>query len=391
MALGSYRVYVVTTLLGLLTSGCGRGTSQPSAMPESRGASAAPAGQATKVVTLSEQMMADVKVEALNEKSLPQLLTTTGKVEFNEDRMARILAPVSGQVQQLRVKVGDTVRAGDTLFLIHSREVAAALAEHFESRKDLDLAEKTHAMTKDLFEHKAAARIALQQAENDLAKAKARVLRTTETLRALGVEARETEPYKEVSALVPVRSPLSGTVIERPVTEGQFVQPDSNALVAIADLSTVWVLADVFERDLHLVEVGQKAGVSTAAYPEQRFVAHVARIGDAVDPATRTVKVRFLVANPEGRLKAEMFASIALFLSESVRALTVPPQAVFTEGGRSFVYVRTGEREFVRRQVEATADDGSLKVLSGLQEGEQVVSNGALLLRLQEDRQVANN
>src|SRR5262249_44535432 len=169
MALGGYRVYVVTTLLGLLTFGCGRGTRQPgAAMPESRGPSAAPAGQATKVGRPTEQMMADVKVEALNEKSLPQLLTTTGKVEFNEDRMARILAPVSGQVQQLRVKVGDTVRAGDTLFLIHSREVAAALAEHFESRKDLDLAEKTHAMTKDLFEHKAAARIALQQAENDL-------------------------------------------------------------------------------------------------------------------------------------------------------------------------------------------------------------------------------
>jgi len=390
MVLGSYRGYVVTALLGLLTYGCGGGANKVSTTPESGGPGAAPAGHTAKAVTLSEQMMADVKVEALNEKSLPLLLTTTGKVEFNEDRMARILAPVNGQVQQLRVKIGDAVRAGETLFFIHSREVATALAEHFESRKDLDLAEKTYAMTKDLFEHKAAARIALQQAENDLAKAKSRVTRTSETLRALGVEVREKEPYKEVSALVPVRSPLSGTVIERPVTEGQFVQPDSNALLTITDLSSVWVLADVFERDLHLVEVGQKAEVSTAAYPEQRFVAHVARIGDIVDPATRTVKVRFLVANPEGHLKSEMFASIALFLNESARALTLSPQAVFTEGGHSFVYVRTGEREFVRKQIEAATDDGSLKVLSGLQEGEQVVSNGALLLRLQEDRQVAD-
>src|SRR5438128_1715897 len=164
MALGSYRGYVVTALLGLWIYGCGGGASKVSTTPESGGPGAAPPVRTTKVVTLSEQMMADVKVEALNEKSLPLLLTTTGKVEFNEDRMARILAPVSGQVQQLRVKIGDTVRAGETLFFIHSREVATALAEHFESRKDLDLAEKTYAMTKDLFEHKAAARIALQQA-----------------------------------------------------------------------------------------------------------------------------------------------------------------------------------------------------------------------------------
>jgi len=245
-------------------------------------------------------------------------------------------------------------------------------------------------MTRDLFAHRASSHIALERAESDLAKAKARVARTGETLRALGVERPEGRPSTPANARMPVRSPLSGTVIERMVTEGQFVQPDNTPLATIADLSTVWVTADIFERDLHLVQSGQKAEVTTAAYPEQRFVAQVAHVGDVVDTTTRTVKVRFLVANPSGRLKPEMFASVSLFLDEAKPTLTITPQAVFTEGGHTFAYVNTKERDFVRRPIETAPGDGELQVLSGLQAGEFVVSNGALMLRLQEDKQALN-
>jgi len=293
-------------------------------------------------------------------------------------------------VQQLHIKIGDTLKAGAVLFFIYSRDVAAALDEYYESQNDRDLADKTSAMTQDLFAHQAVSRMTLQRAENDLAKAKARVVRTTETLRALGVELHNGQPSTEASARVPVRSPLNGTVIERAVTEGQFVQPDNTSLVTIADLSTVWVAADIFERDLHLVQPSQKAEVTTTAYPEQRFVAQVAHVSDVVDATTRTVKVRFLVANPDGRLKPEMFASVALFLAEAKPTLTIAPQAVFTEGGRTFTYVKTGERDFTRRPIETAPNDGELKVLSGLQAGEFVVSDGALMLRLQEDTQAIN-
>ena len=387
----STRGYVLTALLGLfLTCGCESGASPTSNASDSSAPGTAASARTAQVVRLDERMMATIKIAALSEKSFPLRLTTTGKVQFNEDQMARILAPVSGQVQQLRVKVGDRVRAEEPLFVINSREVAAAIDEYLESCKDADLAEKIYTMTKDLFEHKAASRMSLQQADSNFAKAKARVAHTEKALQVLGVEVRKTDTSEVMDPRIPLKAPLGGTIIERPVTEGQFVQPDSNALVTIADLSTVWVLADVFERDLHLVEVGQKAEVTTAAYPEQGFVAHVDRIGDVVDPGTRTVKVRFLVSNPGGQLKPEMFASVSLFLQESARALAVPAQAVFTEGGHNFVYVQTGEGEFVRRQVEAVANDGDLKILSGLQAGEQVVSNGALLLRLQEERQATD-
>src|SRR5205814_6267528 len=127
---------------------------------------------------------------------------------------------------------------------------------------------------------------------------KARVAHTAKALEVLGVEVRKTDPSEVMDPRIPLKAPLGGTVIERPVTAGQFVQPDSNALVTIADLSTVWVLADVFERDLHLVEVGQKAEVTTAAYLEQRIVADVDRIGDVVDPDRPAVKFRFVVSDP---------------------------------------------------------------------------------------------
>jgi len=191
-----------------------------------------------------------------------------------------------------------------------------------------------------------------------------------------------------MSSRIPIRTPLSGTVIERHVTEGQFVQPDSNPLLTIADLSSVWVLADIFERDLHRVQVGQKAEVRTEAYPDNQFVARVSYISEVIDPATRTVKVRFLVSNPGPRLKPEMFAAVTLFLDESVRGLTVPVKAVFNESGRNFVYVRVTDREFARRQVEIAPDGAArLRISTGLKAGDKVVSDGALLLRQQEKQQ----
>jgi cobalt-zinc-cadmium efflux system membrane fusion protein len=384
-------IVIVLELCGALVCGCGNTASTAS----NTGEAANPAPTAVSIkkekgVTLDEAMMQNVKIDALLERSLPRVLATTGKFQFNEEQMARVLAPVNGRIQQLQVKVGDRVDKGESLFVIQSREVASALDEYLESQKDLDLAEKTYTMNQDLFSHQAASRVALQQAENDLVKAKARVARTEESLRALGVEAHSHDPVGSLHARVAVRAPRNGIVIERPVTDGQFVQSDNNALITIADLSTVWVLADVFERDLHMVTVGQRAEVVTDAYPEQHFVAHVARIDPTVDPSTRTVKVRFLVANADGRLKPEMFATVALFLHESEQVLTVPPAAVFTEGGRSFAYVYTGEREFIRRQVEVEPTAEGLKILNGLQAGEHIISNGTLLVRLEENRQGMN-
>jgi len=360
---------------------CGRTHAAPNDPDAAR--SAAPSDRG--VVVLEAAKLAGVTVDTISERDLPRTLAIAGKVQFDEDRVARILAPLPGQIADLHVKVGDAVRKGQAVCAINSREVAAALGEHAESHKDLELAEKTLAMTTDLFEHQAASKIALQQAQNDEAKARSRVARADQELRVLGLI--NEQAISGFTGRLPIPSPIAGVVIDRRVNDGQFVQTDSTPLITIADLSTVWVLGELFERDVRFVAVGQKAAVSAAAYPNERFTGRVNYISDVIDPATRTAKVRVSVPNPGGRLKPEMFASVTVALADSERVLTVPSRAVFTEDSRTFVYAAVGSGRFVRRPIDVGPDEGGdRRVLGGLSPGDRVVVDGALLLWQEEER-----
>jgi cobalt-zinc-cadmium efflux system membrane fusion protein len=371
-------------MLGLVGCG-GKSVSEAASDTGTPAAKPVEAPASNTAVEVEPEMLPNIRIETVREGNVPQLLRATGKVQFNEDRTARVLAPLPGQVMDLLVRVGDSVKKDEVLFSIKSREVTAMANELLDSHRDQDLAEKTYAMTKDLFEHQAASRISLQQAEGDLAKAKAHVARAAEALRVLGIDVDQEEQSGGIHSLAPVRAPAAGTVIERPLTPGQFVQADSTPLMTIADLSTVWVLVDVFERDIHLVREGQKVQVTAEAYPERRFEATVARIGDKVDPDSRTLKVRLLVSNRGLLLKPEMFLTATLALNQSARGLTLPATARFTEGDRGYVFVATGQRTFERRPIEAASEgEDRLRVLSGVRNGDRVVTDGALLLRFRQ-------
>lgn len=349
-------------------------------------AAAAPHASSDGRIRLDEAQLAKIAIEPVTATDGDEVIRTTGTVEFNADRMARILAPVAGQVQELRVNVGDDVKKGATLFVLSSREVAGAVADHLASQKDLDLSQKTYAMTKDLFEHQAASRISLQQAENELAKARAKVAQTEEVLRVLGFDEIPESTVGAQASRVPIRAPIAGTVTERTITNGQFVGSDSTPLLTLADLSTVWVQADVFERDLHRIAAGQKADVTTAAYPDDHFRAEVSRIGTVVDAQTRTAKMRFVAANPGFRLKPGMFTIAELHVpSGAGRAPTVASRAVFVENGRSYAYVEASHGEFVRREIETLPGGADrLRVSRGLSLQDRVVTQGVLLLRARE-------
>lgn len=344
-------------------------------------AASAPKLEIPNDVELDPAMLANIHVEPVRSDSGRRQLTATGKVQFNEDRTVRILAPLPGQALDLQARVGDPIQKDQLLFSIKSREVASLVTDYLESQRDLDLAQKTYNMNKDLFEHQAASRISLQQAESDLAKANAHVARGEEALRVLGIDPKEAIKDGGLRSLIPVRSPMAGNLIERNLTPGQFVQADSTALLTIADLGTVWVMVDIFERDIHRVRVGQKVQVVAAAYPDRRFSASIERIGDKVDPESRTLKVRMLVSNPNGLLKPEMFITASLELSEGGAALSVPATAVFTQDGKSYVFAAIGDRRFERRLIAAAPDaEGRLRVTSGLHVGDRVVADGAMLL-----------
>ena len=363
----------------VLASACAKS----SAGTTSGDSSPAPDAASPADLTVDASALHSIAVETIAERQVPQTLTVAGKVQFDEDRLAHVLAPLAGQVVDLHVKVGDVVRKAQPLCAISSRDATAVVGEHSESHKDLELAEKTAAMTQDLFDHEAASKIALQQAQSDLAKARARVARNDQALRLLGLQSEA--DIDRFDGRVLVVSPIAGSIIERHVTDGQFVQADSMPIIAVADASTVWVMGDVFERDLHLVTAGDEATITTTAYPGERFVGRVNYVSDVIDPMTRTAKVRVSVPNPRSRLKPEMFASIALGVGASSPTLTVPASAVFTENGHSWVYVSTRAGHFARRSIEVDQDEGAdRRVLNGLRPGDRIVTEGALLLREEE-------
>jgi membrane fusion protein, heavy metal efflux system len=364
----------------IAVSGCRAGARAPD--PNDSSSASSRSQNSGSGVGIDSSQLGQLRIEELSSHAPADAIKATGTVEFNADRMARILPPVSGQVRDLAVNVGDTVVKDGVLFVLSSREIAAAITDHLTSHKDLELAEKTLAMTKDLFEHQAASRIALQQAENDVAKANGKVQQSEEVLQVLGLDSHPKGDASRLESRVPVRTPISGTVTERTVTNGQFVGPDNPPLLTIADLTSVWIQADVFERDLRNISIGQKADVTAAAYPDEHFIARVSQIGNVVDPQTRTAKVRVVVANRDSRLKPGMFTSISLSLPPSDSSLTVSAKAVFVENSKSFTYVQVAPQQFVRREVETmTTGTGRLRVLRGLSAGDRVVSDGVLLLR----------
>ena len=365
-------------IMALAITGCQKS-------PVSEVSAAAPDVNAKKEISneveLDPSMLANIHVEGVRADADRSRLSGTGKVQFNDDRTVRILAPLPGQVVDFQAHVGDPIEKDQLLFSIKSREVASLVSDYLQSQRDMDLAQKTYNMNKDLFEHQAASRISFQQAENDLAKANTQVARGEEALRVLGIDPKEAVKDGGLRSLIPVRSPMGGTLIERNLTPGQYVQADSTALLTIADLSSVWVMVDVFERDIHLVRVGQKVQVVAAAYPDRRFPASVERISDKVDPDSRTLKVRLLVSNPNLLLKPEMFITSSLELGGGGAALSVPAGAMFTEDGKSYVFVAKTDQRFERRLIVATPDaEGRLRVTSGLRVGDRVVTDGAMLL-----------
>lgn len=346
------------------------------------------AGNAGDSVQLDPSMMGNVHIETVKPETMHKILAATGKVQFNDDHVIHVLAPMPGQITNFHLRVGDRVEKDQVIFSIRSREVASLVTDYLDSERDQDLAEKTWNMTKDLYDHEAASRISLQQADNDLAKAKAHVARAVESLRVLGIDQKDVDAGHGMQALIPVHSAAGGIVIDRAVTEGQYVQGDGTALLTVADPATVWVLADIFENDLHLIHAGQHAQITAVAYPGKRFNATVERIGEKIDADSRTMKVRLLVPNSDGLLKPEMFITAGFDLGGTAAGLTIPATAMLVEGTQGYAFLQTADRTFVKTPITATPDGpGRLRVTSGLKAGDRVVTDGALLVNFRQANQ----
>ncbi len=332
-----------------------------------------------------------IETAVVDYSSVKPELTLAGKVAYGEDRYSRISSPLQGRVVEVRAKLGDRVKAGDVLLVIDSPDITSAYSDFIKEASELEYATRAYGLAKDLYETKALPQKDLKQAENDLVKARAEFRRGKERLLSLRVPAAELDkPLAEqkISSRFELKSPLQGTVVERTVTPGQSVGGDpTQVLFTVADLDKLQMVADVYERDLNLVKVGQVATVTVEAYPGLSFPAAVAAIGDVVDPNTRTIKVRAWVTNEAHKLKPEMFARLNIQRGETTSFLTVPKEAVLEIDGKQFIYVVEGEGRYVKREVKvATASGDHVRVVEGLRSGERIVTKGAVLIKGQEDK-----
>jgi cobalt-zinc-cadmium efflux system membrane fusion protein len=243
-------------------------------------------------------------------------LRLAGKVSFGEDYYSKLASPVQGRVVEVRAALGQAVKDGQVLLVIDSPDITAAYANFLKETSELQFATRAHTLAQDLYETKALALKDLKQAENDLIKEQAEYHQAKERLLALKVPRSELEkPLGQQKDLgrFELKSPLTGTVVDRTVTPGTWVGTDpAQVLLTVADLDRLQMVAEVYEQDLPLIHVGAPAVVTVEAYPGEVFPAVVASIGDLVDRDTRTVKIRAWLNNDAHKLKPEMYARLNL-------------------------------------------------------------------------------
>jgi cobalt-zinc-cadmium efflux system membrane fusion protein len=359
-------------LAAVLAAGCG------DAKSSSPGKSAAAPGAAVNPVTI-------VRPEYRTRKAL---LETTAKVQFNEEQLVRINAPVTGRVLEVLARPGEVVEPGHPLFVLDSPDLGQAKSDYAKSVSDVARSEKALKLAKELVEIKAIAAKDIREAENDSNKAMAERDRAAARLRTLGIRADQLKDIADrvdASTTVTVRAPRSGVIVERNISPGQVVaygQSDTPvSLFVIANLSTMWVLADVYEPDVPRVKRGQTVRVTLPCCPKDRYEGTITNIGAAVDKESRTLKVRAVVPNPGGILKAEMFVR-AMIDTGSSRALAVPQSAIQRTEGTTFVLLEKGKGEYERRTVKTGAEfEGMTEILDGLTPEDRVVNTGGVLLK----------
>lgn len=338
--------------------------------------------------TLPDNQIAHLQITPVERGRLPQVLRFTGTVAYNAFTTTPVFSPAGGPVREILVTPGDSVRVGQPLLNINSPDYSQARSGYLKARDALQLADKSYKRAADLFEHKAIAERDVQQAESERAQAQADVDSSADVLRALGVTDPEAMAKPGTTLQVPLLAPVAGEIVERLVGPGQLLQAGMTQCFTISDTSTVWVLVNVYQKDLGSVHVGDTAEITTDAYPET-FRGRISYIAPALDPTTRTLQERIVTENPNHRLKKDMYVTATVRAGAIENALLVPDAAVLRDTeNQTFVYVQTTGNQFARRLVNAgNSSGGRTQITSGLKAGERVVGDGGVFLQFQNSLQ----
>jgi cobalt-zinc-cadmium efflux system membrane fusion protein len=319
--------------------------------------------------------LASLRITAAEEAPVPLAEPLSGRITYNENVTARVSSPVAGRVISLKAQPGDAVKLGDTLMVLDSPDYAASVADLRKAEADQIRKQQSYERAKTLYEGQVLARKDLELADADLRQSQAETVRTRLRLRNLRADPTE-------AGQLALRAPLAGIVADRQANPGMEVRPDlQTPLFVVTDPKRLWVLIDLPERNLGKVKVGLPVTVEVDAYPGERFVAVIERVGEVVDATTRRVQVRCAVSNPERRLKPEMYARVTLIADENKKTVRVPNSALVTQGLYAYAFIEIEPGVFQRREVTLSVQDREYSyVAAGIKPRERVVTTGALLL-----------
>jgi cobalt-zinc-cadmium efflux system membrane fusion protein len=310
-------------------------------------------------------------------------------IQPNENELAEVTTLIRGRVVKVYVDVGRDVKKGTLLAMLHSNDLGLAEGAYLKASAKLHEAELAYERARDLHEHKAVSLAELQRREAEMKTARAEARETQSRLELLGVQTQEIERLDRehtIKADVLLRAPFDGRVIMRNITRGEVVETQQK-LFTVADLSDVWAIGNVPEKDVQFIRKDQTVEVIAAAYPHGMFSGTITYISDVLDPATRTMRLRVTVPNPERLLKPEMFALVRVYAAPKPDLLTIPLAAVQNGSAGKIVFVQRAPAEFEVRTVKLGEEQGEMVVVQeGLQEGDRVVGRGSFTLKSEMER-----
>lgn len=380
-------LFLVGSLSATLLAGCGdkpasekevSGKTEPAnqdaqkSQPEKPGEKAA-----EKLLDLSDAEIhqAGIKVQKLDLQEKAEQITVTATIQANQDRLAHVAPRVPGRIVKVTASLGDRVKPGQVLATLDSIELGEARSSYLQATSEAAVAQAGFDRAQRLQAENIIPEKDYLRARAEYEKARAAHRAASDKLRMMGVA-----PEKLSGSVFALTAPFAGTVIEKKAVLGELAQPDAS-LFTVADLSTLWIESDLFEKDLGKVKVGAQAAVTVSAYPGEVFKGRLTYISSTMDKETRTVKARVEVPNSDGRLKPEMFATVAIGSGGSTKALIVPEGAVLLLQGQPTVFVAESGG-FEPRAVEVGERTQGYAVLkSGVAAGESVVVSGAYALK----------
>ena len=335
-----------------------------------------------QLFTIPQDQMSHVQVVTVEPTTLKRTLRLTGAVAYNAFKTTPVITQVGGPVSRILAVPGQHVKAGQPMLDVSSPDYAQLLDSYLKAADSYRLAQKYYARAQDLYLHHAIAQRDLEQAESDRNQAQADMNAAEQGMKILGIKNPADLAKAPSSAQIPVLAPISGEVVERMVSPGQVVQAGQTQAFTISDMSTVWVLASIYQADLAYVHSGDDVVVQTDAYPE-KFHGRISYISPALDPNTRTLQARIVVDNPGEKLKKDMYCTVTVTAGVLSNALAVPNASVLRDdNNQPFVYVASGANQFGRRDVElGEAQDGRTQILKGISVGDRIVGDGSLFLQ----------